>query len=119
MKKTLVLGASIKPDRYSNLVIYSLVSGDNEVIGIGSRAGNVDGVEIHKGFPLIENIHTVTIYLNAKRQEMYYDYIIALRPRRVIFNPGTKNSSFEKLLEQAGIFFESACTMVLLSTDQY
>ena len=119
MKKTLVLGASLKIDRYSNYAIHSLIDAKHEVIGVGLKEGEVDGVLIYKGFPKFENVHTVTLYLNSKRQEIYYDYIISLSPKRVIFNPGTKNVEFEKILKENKIFFEDACTLVLLSTGQY
>lgn len=119
MKKTLVLGASLKTDRYSNYAIHSLIETNHEVIGIGLKEGFVDGVQLFKGKPLVDGIHTITLYLNAKRQIEYYDYIIALQPERVIFNPGTKNEELENLLEKNKIFFEHACTLVLLSTGQY
>ncbi len=68
---------------------------------------------------MFKNVDTVTLYLNAKRQEEYYDYIISLKPRRVIFNPGTENFEFEKLLKKNAIYAEIACTLVLLRTCQY
>ena len=119
MKKTLVLGASLKTDRYSNYAIHSLVETNHEVVGIGLKEGFVNRVKIFKGKPLVDGIHTVTLYLNAKRQIEYYDYIIALQPERVVFNPGTKNKELEGLLKKNNIFFEEACTLVLLSTGQY
>lgn len=119
MKKTLVLGASLRTDRYSNFAINSLVENNYEVVGVGLREGEIAGVKVLTGKPIIENIDTVTVYLRAARQEGYYDYIISLDPKRVIFNPGTKNFEFEKLLEMHNIAFENSCTLVLLSTKQY
>ncbi|MAZ72678.1 MAG: CoA-binding protein [Flavobacteriaceae bacterium] len=119
MKKTLVLGASLKPNRYSNLAIHRLVAYKQEVEAIGLRKGIVAGVEISTEKIPFENIHTVTLYLNAQRQEEYYDYIISLNPKRVIFNPGTENPTFYQLLQQKNIEVEVACILVLLSTDQY
>ncbi len=119
MKKTLVLGASLKTDRYSNYAIHSLINAKHEVIGVGLKEGEIDGVIIYKGMPSFENIHTVTLYLNSKRQESYYDYILSLHPKRVIFNPGTKNIELEKILKKNNIDYEDACTLVLLSTGQY
>jgi len=119
MAKTLVLGASLKTDRYSNYAIHSLIEKNHDVIGIGLKEGLVEGVKIYKGKPLVDDIHTITLYLNAKRQIEYYDYIIVLQPERVIFNPGTKNIELEELLKKNNIFFENACTLVLLSTGQY
>jgi predicted CoA-binding protein len=119
MKKTLVLGASLKTDRYSNFAIHSLVEGEHEVVGVGLKEGMVAGIQILTGMPDIKDIDTVTLYLNATRQKEYYDYILSLHPKRVIFNPGTTNRDFEELLTRNNIFFENSCTLVLLSTGQY
>ncbi|HPV57667.1 MAG TPA: CoA-binding protein, partial [Tenuifilaceae bacterium] len=89
--RTLVVGASNKPGRFSYLAIKSLVNHSVEVYAIGARIGNVDGVEIITQKIDINNIHTVTLYLNPKNQASYIDYIIGLKPKRVIFNPGTEN----------------------------
>ncbi len=119
MKKTLVLGASLKTDRYSNFAMHSLVENGHEVIGVGLRKGEVAGASILTGQPMIEHIDTVTLYLNANRQKEYYHYILSLQPKRVIFNPGTTNSDLEEILITNGITFENSCTLVLLSTNQY
>ena len=117
--KTLVFGASLKPNRYSNYAIQRLVDNDHDVVAFGLKAGEVKGVSIDTSLKAYEDIDTVTLYLNAKRQVAYYDYIIGLKPRRVIFNPGTENPEFFKLLKENNIDFEVACTLVLLSTNQY
>jgi predicted CoA-binding protein len=117
--KTLVLGASLKPNRYSNYAIQRLVAHDYEVVAIGLKEGIVDGVTIDIELKAYKDIDTVTLYLNAKRQQEYYDYIIGLKPKRVIFNPGTENPEFFQLLKENNIDFEIACTLVLLSTNQY
>ena len=83
------------------------------------RKGEVKGVKIETEQIAFKNIHTVTLYLNPSRQEPYYDYIIKLQPKRVIFNPGTENPEFYNRLKKAGIEVEVACTLVLLSTNQY
>ena len=119
MKKTLVLGASLNEYRYSNMAIRNLVGYDVEVVALGLRKGEVRGVQIETNFVKFDDIHTVTLYLNAQRQQQYYDYIISLLPKRVIFNPGTENIEFEKKLESENIHYEIACTLVLISTDQY
>ncbi len=118
-KKTLVLGASLKPNRYSNYAIQKLVANNHEVVALGLRKGDVAGVEIDTELLSYEFIHTVTLYLNQQRQKEYYDYIIALKPERVIFNPGTENPELYKILIDNKINFEVACTLVLLSTNQY
>ncbi|WP_411768308.1 CoA-binding protein [Winogradskyella sp. A3E31] len=118
-KKTLVMGASLNPARYSNFVISRLVSHGHQVVAFGLRSGNVSGIEIDTELKNYEAIDTVTLYLNPTRQEQYYEYIIGLQPKRVIFNPGTENPEFYQLLKDANIDFEVACNLVLLSTNQY
>ncbi len=118
-KKTLVLGASLKVDRYSNYVINKLVQNNHKVIAVGLKEGTVAGVPIKTNTNGIENIDTVTLYLNPKRQQPYYDYILDLAPKRVIFNPGTENPEFYQKLRAENIDVEVACTLVLLSTNQY
>ncbi len=118
-KKTLVLGASAKPDRYSNFVIKKLVKNDVETVAFGLKEGEVNGITIATKLLDYKNIHTVTLYLNPIHQKTYYDYIIGLNPKRVIFNPGTENAELMKLLKKHHIEFEIACSLVLLSTDQY
>ncbi|WNM20206.1 CoA-binding protein [Flavobacterium capsici] len=118
-KKTVVLGASTKPDRYAYKAISMLVDKGHSVIAIGQNTGEVEGVKIYtKNIPL-KNIDTVTLYLNPTRQRDFYNYIIETKPKRVIFNPGTENPEFYQLLKANGIEVEVACTLVLLTTNQY
>lgn len=119
MKKTLVFGASLKPNRYSNLAIHRLVDSGVETLAYGLREGEVSGVTISNNLDKISDIHTITLYINPKRQEEYYNNIISLAPKRVIFNPGTENPEFCKLLENNDIEVDVACTLVLLGTGQY
>ena len=118
-KKTLVIGASLKEARYSNKAIRRLVKHGHEVKAIGLKKGMIDEVPIDTELVMYKNIHTVTLYLNPKRQVSYYNYVLDLKPKRVIFNPGTENLEFYKILKDADIEVEVACTLVLLSTDQY
>lgn len=118
-KKTLVLGASIKPQRYSNMAMMALVEKGHSVVAIGHDYGEVAGVKIHKKAIPLKNIDTITLYLNPRNQREYYNYIIEVHPKRVIFNPGTENPEFYQLLELNNIKFEVACTLVLLSTNQF
>ncbi len=118
-KKTLVLGASLKPNRYSNYAIQRLKANNVETVAFGLKEGNVSGVKIDTELVIYKKIHTVTLYLNPKRQKAYYKYIITLKPERVIFNPGTENPEFYKMLKAHNIYFEEVCTLVLLSTNQY
>ena len=118
-KKTLVLGASAKPEKYAYKAITMLVEKGHSVLAIGQNAGEVAGVKIQtKAIPL-KNIDTVTLYLNPTRQREYYNYIVDSKPKRVVFNPGTENPEFYQLLELNNIKAEVSCTLVLLATNQY
>jgi predicted CoA-binding protein len=119
MKNTLVFGASLNPNRYSNLAINKLRAKNIETSAFGLKNGNVADVQISTELEIFQNIHTITLYLNEKRQKEYYDQIIQLKPERVIFNPGTENPEFYALLRNNEIMVEEACTLVLLATDQY
>jgi len=119
MKKTLVIGASENPDRYSNKAIRALLTHNHEVVALGLRKGAVQGVTFHTEKENFEGIDTVTLYVGPQNQPEYYSYIIGLKPRRVIFNPGTENPEFIAKLKTAGIYPEIACTLVLLATDQF
>jgi predicted CoA-binding protein len=119
MKKTLVLGASLKENRYSNIAIHRLRAYNHEVVALGLRKGLVVDVTITKEKEVFVDIDTVTLYLNPQRQEEYYEYIVCLKPNRVIFNPGTENPYFYAILNEHRIPYEVACTLVLLGTNQY
>ena len=118
-KKTLVLGASLKTNRYSNYAIQRLVANKYDVVAFGLRKGTISGIEVDTELLPFKDIDTVTLYLNPKRQKDYYNYIVSLNPNRVIFNPGTENPEFYALLRLAGVKVEVACTLVLLATNQY
>ena len=117
--KTLVIGASENPERYAYKSIHQLVKAGHEVKAVGLKKGNVAGVEIETGKPVFENIDTVTLYVGPNNQPVFYDYIIFLKPRRVIFNPGTENPELFNLLRENKIDLEIACTLVLLATKAY
>ncbi len=117
--KTLVLGGSLNPDRYSNKAINLLKNKGIDTVSFGLRAGEVAGIRIDDELKEYEGIHTVTLYLNPTRQKAYYDYILSLRPERIIFNPGTENKELEELAERQGVETVRACTLVMLSTGQY
>lgn len=113
------MGASLNPGRYSNLAIRRLVDHNIETTAFGIRGGTVSNIQIKDNFVDFQNIDTVTLYLNPSHQKEYYQKILDLKPRRVIFNPGTENPEFYEILRNAGIEVEVACTLVLLATDQY
>jgi len=117
--KTLVLGASSKPQRYSYLAVNKLRDHGHEIVALGNRAWQMDDWEIITGKPELEDIHTVTLYLGARNQKEYYDYLLSLKPKRVIFNPGAENHELAELLEKNEIQTEEACTLVMLGTGQF
>ena len=128
MKKTVVLGASPNPARYSFKAVKSLVRHGHEVVPVGFRPGVIPvavkpaGVIekfIQRGMPEIEGVHTVSLYIGPERQQEYAEYIISLKPERVIFNPGTINEEFMKILGELGIETIEGCQLVMLSSDQY
>lgn len=119
LKKTMVLGASENPARYSYLAINKLRDNGHPVVAIGRKNGNVNDVEITSQKPVAEEVDTVTMYLSPQNQREYYDYILELKPKRIIFNPGAENPELEKLASDNNIQPVEACTLVLLSTGQY
>ena len=118
-KKTLVLGASPNPARYSYLAVNKLHRYNHPVIGIGRRKGKAGDVEIDTEQKPIEDIDTITLYLNPQNQKQYYDYILSLKPKRIIFNPGTENEELIRKAKENNIQPVIACTLVMLSTGQY
>ncbi len=118
-KKTLVLGASDNPSRYSYLAIHRLKNHGHPVVAIGKRQTDVAGITVETEKKIFDNIHTVTLYLNPQHQKEYYSYILSLNPQRIIFNPGAENEELFDLAKQKGINVQDACTLVLLSTNQY
>jgi predicted CoA-binding protein len=118
-KPTLVLGASLNPNRYSNQAIHRLRHYGHPVFAIGLREGDVDDVHIRKSIPDLKNIHTITLYLSPKNQLQYYEYMLSLKPKRIIYNPGAENEELELLANKNNIENLEACTLVLLATDQY
>ena len=117
--KTLVLGASENTSRYSNMAVKSLLRHGKEVVAVGLKEGNIENVKILAGMPMIENVDTVTMYVGPQHQKTFYDYILSLKPRRIIFNPGAENDELEKLAEKNGIEVVEACTLVMLSIGRW
>ena len=118
-KKTLVLGASPNPSRYSYLAIQKLTAYEHPVVALGIKKGSIGNSIIETEKKLFNDIDTVTLYLNPTHQKEYYSYILALAPKRIVFNPGTENDELVALAKQQGIVTQEACTLVLLSTGQY
>lgn len=119
MKKTLIIGASTDPDRYAYKAAYMLTSRGHQIVNIGIKKGEVAGVAIEKPGAIYHDIDTITLYIGPATQPQYFDYIVATKPKRVVFNPGTENEALEELLDKHQIAYTEACTLVLLSTGQY
>lgn len=119
MKKTVVLGATPNPARYANMAVLRLTQYGHEAVPVGIREGTIGGIPILTGHPLLDEVDTVTLYLNAARQADYYSYIFSLKPRRIIFNPGAENPELARLARQSGIETVEGCTLVMLSIGNY
>jgi hypothetical protein len=118
-KVTMVIGASPNEERYSNLAVKRLRQQGYSVIAIGAKQGKIGDVDIVSEAPAVAGVDTVTLYLNPQRQRAYYDYILSLKPKRIIFNPGTENDELQELAWKSNIVPVEACTLVMLSTGQY
>lgn len=118
-KPTVVIGASPNSDRYSYKATISLQQHQQPVFPIGIRSGKINDLDIITDKPHLENIDSVTLYVGPDNQAAWMDYIFSLKPKRIIFNPGTENPAFEALAESKGIEALEACTLVLLSINRY
>ncbi len=118
-KRTLVIGASAHTNRYSYLAMQRLEAFGHPVLALGHRSAMVGSVPIVTEPGNWKPVDTVTLYINPERQKAYYDYLLDLKPDRIIFNPGTENRELEKMMEDAGVETLRACTLVMLSTGQY
>ena len=119
MKKTLIPGASPNPDRFSNKMVKSLIRHGYEAVPLGLRKGDISGIEIITGKPEIKDIHTISLYIGAARQVDYYDYLLGLMPKRIIFNPGTYNYELIELAEKKNIECVVSCALIMLSNGTY
>lgn len=118
-KLTVVVGASENPERYSNKAILSLVKHGHNVIGLGIKEGEVAGIKILTNKPQLTDVDTVTLYIGPRNQPEWIDYLLQLKPKRIIFNPGTENPEFVALATKNGIECIEACTLVMLSIGNF
>ena len=118
-KKTVIIGATTNPTRYAYKAANRLVDHHHEIVPIGIKKGELVGQEIINAKPALNDVDTVTLYIGPSKQPEYYDYIISLNPKRVIFNPGTENLEFEETLEKNNIQAIEACTLVMLAANTY
>lgn len=118
-KHTAIIGASANPERYSNKATLSLIKHGHSVFPVGISAGEISGNKILTDRPQLTDIDTITLYVGPKNQPVWYDYILSLHPKRIIFNPGTENEELQKLAGEKGIECLEACTLVMLSIGNY
>jgi len=119
MKKTVVLGASPNPGRYSHMATERLLRYGHEVVLVGIRKGTIGDLPIHTDKPPIAGVDTITLYVGPDNQPSWYDYILALQPKRIIFNPGTENPELIRMAREQGIETVIGCTLVMLGTETY
>lgn len=121
MKKTVIIGATTNSGRYAYLAARMLTDYRHEIVPVGIKEGSVFGKEILDIFekPRIDDVHTVTLYIGPQKQPEYYSYILGLRPKRIIFNPGTENDEFERMAEEQGVETLEGCTLVMLRSGQF
>jgi predicted CoA-binding protein len=119
MKKTVVIGATTNPDRYAYRATVSLQRHGHPVVGVGLKEGDINGSPILKGEPDIDSVDTVTMYVGTRNQGPLYNYILSLKPKRIIFNPGTENDELERMASEKGIECVNGCTLVMLSVGMY
>ncbi|MBK6264670.1 CoA-binding protein [Marivirga sp. S37H4] len=120
-KKTLIVGATNNPSRYAYLAAERLTRAGHEIVPIGIKKGEVLGHEILdiKTAPVLKDIDTITMYIGPQHQPEYYDYLIGLAPKRIIFNPGTENPELAVKASGNGIETENSCTLVMLGSGVY
>lgn len=120
-KKTVIIGATPNPARYAHLAAETLDDHGHEFVPLGIREGEVRGKQILniRDRPQIMDVDTVTLYIGPQRQAEWYEYILGLKPRRIIFNPGTENAEFEQMAEARRMEVVEGCTLVMLRTGQY
>lgn len=116
---TLVVGVSLGANRYANAACRQLRAAGHDVVGLGLRAGDENGIPVLTGTPEIEGVDTITLYINPQRQAALIDYLLGLKPRRIIFNPGTENPDFMSRARAAGVEPIVDCTLVMLSAREY
>ncbi len=119
-ERVVVVGASPKPERYSNQAVRLLAEKGHEVLPINPGASRIEGLPAYRDLSAIkEQVDTVTLYLGAARSGALKDDLIRIHPGRVIFNPGAENPELRDALDAAGIRTEEVCTLVLLHTGQF
>ena len=120
-KKTIIIGATTNPSRYAYMAAERLSGANVEFVPVGIKKGEVLGQEILpiREKPMVENVHTVTMYIGPQNQPEWYDYILSLKPKRILFNPGTENDVFQTMAKEKQIEVVEGCTLVMLGVGTY
>ena len=120
-KLTLVVGATDNVERYAYCAAEMLQNKGFDFIPIGIKKGKVLGKEILdlRQVPDLKEIHTITLYLGPQNQSEWINYLIGLKPARILFNPGTENPLFFQKATETGIDAQNVCTLVMLTTGQF
>ncbi len=121
MKKTILVGATPNSSRYAYLAATMLEEYQHDTVLLGIKKGEINGKKILdiREKPLITDVDTITLYIGPHRQPEWYNYLLSLKPKRIIFNPGTENEEFENMARQQHVEALQACTLVLLRSRQY
>jgi len=119
IKKTLVLGASPNQKRYSYMAIHKLLKHHHPVIPMGIKKAAVAELKIVNDRPNYTDIHTISMYIGPRHQADYHNYLISLKPNRIIFNPGTENDVFKELCKEHNIQAIEHCTLIMLNEGTY
>jgi predicted CoA-binding protein len=121
MKKTVIIGATPNTSRYAFMAAERLTEHQHEIVPVGIKKGEVFGKSILpiREHPVVDEVHTITLYLGARHQPEYYDYLLGLKPARIIFNPGAENKEFRAMAEKQGIEVVEGCTLVMLSVGNF
>jgi uncharacterized protein len=121
VKKTVIVGATTDPSRYAYLAARMLTQYAHEIVPIGIKKGELFGTQILDIYdkPAVNDVHTITLYIGPQRQPEWYTYLLSLKPKRMIFNPGTENEEFERMAEKQGIETVEGCTLVMLRSNQF
>lgn len=119
MKKTLIIGATPNKSRYAYMAAERLHRINAELVLLGTKTGEIFDKEILHSTEGITDIDTVTLYINPSIQASYREFLLELKPKRVIFNPGTENPALARELSDIGVETLEACTLVMIGTGQY
>ena len=119
MSKIVVLGATPNRDRYSYKAVKALRKRHYDVVALGVQKGEIAGIVIQNDRPVLDDVDAVMLYLNPERQKPLYEYILSIKPRRIIFNPGTDNEELADLAEKNGIEVVRQCALIMLTSDTF